>query len=68
MTAAMMEKTEFCRKKHLKRFENCRSQMRCGIKMKYKVLQMNKFYANYIREKVYEQLINANTSKKMLLK
>lgn len=53
----MMWKTEFCRKQHFKKQENCRSQVRCGIKTRDEVLYLNKCYEDYIREKVHEQLI-----------
>ena len=43
--------------------ENCRSQMRYGIKMS-EVFHLNELYEDYIREKVHEQLIEM--AKRML--
>ena len=59
-----LEKRKFCRKQHFKRPENCRSQMRCGIKTRDEVFHLNELYEDYIREKVYEQLIEM--AKRML--
>lgn len=60
----MMGTTEFCRRQHFKMSENCRSQMRCGIKTRDEVLRLNELYEDYIREKVHEQLIER--AKRML--
>ena len=64
MDAANNEGAEFCRRQHFKKPEKCRRQMRCGIKMRDEVFNLNELYEDYIREKVHEQLIEM--AKRML--